>query len=311
MDERAPAPPGLSSGDHGSARTYAALDVRFPPRAPHLPDLLSAALDDLAPSAVHEVGSDEEPVWRIFFPSPEGRDEAAAALAALTIDGFSLAAVDVPDEDWAARSQRDLRAVRVGRIIVAPPWTPPVESSGEDDASMTIVIQPSTGFGTGHHETTRLCLQLLQETGCGGLRVIDVGTGSGILALAAAALGAREVDAIDIDPDAIRSARENVSLNAGLAAGGAAAAVRVTIGDARDPRAPADLVLANLTGGLLASSAERLTSLARPGGRLLLSGFQAHEVDDVVGAFAAACRVVCRRHEGAWHAALLALTTDD
>jgi ribosomal protein L11 methyltransferase len=288
---------------------YAALDIRFPPLAPHLPDLLSAALDDLGPSAVHEVGSDDEPFWRVFFPSAEARDDAAGALAVLTAaDGLSLVAVDVPDEDWAARSQRDLRAVRVGRILVAPPWDRP-ESSTEEDASMTIVIQPSTGFGTGHHETTRLCLELLQETGCGGMRVIDVGTGSGILALAAAALGAREVDAIDIDPDAIRSARENVSLNAGLAAGDTAARVRVAIGDGREPREPADLVLANLTGGLLMAAAERLVSLARPGGRLLLSGFQTHEADAVVGAFGGACRVIGRRQEGPWGAVLL--TIDD
>ena len=257
---------------------------------------------------MHELGSDDEPVWRIFFPSPQARDDAAAALAAFATDGLSLAAVDVPDEDWAARSQRDLRAVRVGRIIVAPPWDRPVESSIEDSGSMTIVIQPSTGFGTGHHETTRLCLELLQETGCGGLRVLDVGTGSGILALAAAALGAREVDAIDIDPDAIRSARENVSLNASLA-GGSAARVRVAIGDGREPREPADLVLANLTGGLLIAAAERLVSLTRPGGRLLLSGFQLHEAGAVLDAFGGAGRTICRRLEGPWGAVLL--TIDD
>ena len=308
MDERGPAPPGPSSRDSGAERLYAALDVRFPPRAPHLPDLLSAALDDLGPSAVHEVGSDDEPFWRIFFPSAEARDDAATALAVFTADGVSLAAVDVPDEDWAARSQRDLRAVRVGRILVAPPWDRP-ESSTEEGASITIVIQPSTGFGTGHHETTRLCLELLQETGCAGMRVIDVGTGSGILALAAVALGAREVDAIDIDPDAIRSARENVSLNACLAAGGTAARVRVAIGDGREPREPGDLVLANLTGGLLIAAAERLVSLARPGGRLLLSGFQTHETDAVLGAFGGACRAIGRRQEGHWGAVLL--TIDD
>jgi ribosomal protein L11 methyltransferase len=287
---------------------YAALDVAFPPRAPHLPDLLSAALDDLGPSAVQELGSDDAPLWRVFFPSAGARDDAAAALRAFTADGLSLAAVDVPDEDWAARAQRDLRAVRVGRIIVAPPWDRP-ESPGQDGASITIVIQPSTGFGTGHHETTRLCLELLQETGCGGMRVIDVGTGSGILALAAAALGAREVDAIDIDPDAIRSARENVSLNAGLAAGGITARVRVAIGDGREPREPADLVVANLTGGLLMAAAERLVSLARPRGRLLLSGFQTHETDAVVGAFGGASHAIGRRQQGSWGAVLL--TIDD
>ena len=311
MDERGAPPPGLTPGDHDARRSYPAIDLHFPPRAPHLTDLLSAVLDDLGPSAVHETGDDDRPAWRIFFATPESRDRAAETLAtAFAAVGLVLAPIEVPDDDWATRSQRDLRAVRVGRVIVAPPWDTPAERLAPGDNPIVIVIQPSTGFGTGHHETTRLCLALLQEIDCAGLRVIDVGTGSGILALAAAALGAREVDAVDVDPDAVRSARENIALNARLAAGAGGARVRVAVGDVREPRAPADLVLANLTGGLLASSAEQLASLARPGGRLLLSGFQAHEVDAVRGAFAGVCRVVCRRHEGTWEA-LLALKIHD
>jgi ribosomal protein L11 methyltransferase len=291
-------------------RLYSALDLRFPAGFPDLPDLVSAALDDLAPSAVHETGTDDRPVWRIFFPSSESRDRASATLqAAFAADGLEVAAIEVPDEDWAARSQRDLRAVRVGRLIVAPPWDVPATAGG-DEAPIVIVIQPSTGFGTGHHETTRLCLELLQDIDCRGMRVIDAGTGSGILALAAGALGAREVDAIDDDPDAIRNARENLDANASLFAGEGGQRVRPAVADLRDPRAPADLVLANLTGGLLRASAPCLAALARPGGRLLLSGFQSHEADAVMRAFAVA-RVVRRRCEGTWEAAVLRLTIDD
>jgi ribosomal protein L11 methyltransferase len=240
-------------------RTWPALDIR------HVPEFLEAALTDYHVTAIHE--GDE--VWRIFFRSAAERDLAAAGLRA-EFDGLSIQAVDVPDDDWAARSQASLRAVQIGRVIVAPPW----------DAPTTIVIQPSMGFGTGHHATTQLCLAALQQIDLRGMTVIDVGTGSGVLAMAASLLGAANVIGIDDDPDAVTAARENLTLNP-------RARVTLRVGDLRrmEP-ASADLVMANLTGALLVSAADRLRQLTDSGGRLILSGFMAREERDVLHAFA-------------------------
>lgn len=242
-----------------SGRTWPALDVR------HIPEFFEAALTDYHVTAINE--GDE--VWRVFFHDAGERDRAAAGLRAM-FDGLVLEPVDVPDEDWAARSQASLRAIHIGRIIVAPPW----------DAPIPIVIQPSMGFGTGHHATTRLCLAALQQIDLHGKTVIDVGTGSGVLAIAASLLGAANVIGMDDDADAIFAARENMALNPG-------ARVTLQVADLRQMEsANADLVLANLTGALLISAADRLKQLMDLGGRLILSGLMAREERDVLHAFA-------------------------
>jgi ribosomal protein L11 methyltransferase len=139
------------------------------------------------------------------------------------------------------------------------------------------------GFGTGHHPTTRLCLQALQRLNLADAVVLDVGTGSGVLALAACRLGAREAIGIDIDADAIESARDNLSLNAGLSNCSFARADLSEWLRAR-PEA-ADVVTANLTGAMLGREARLLLSALRPSGFLVASGFEAHEREAVIQAF--------------------------
>jgi ribosomal protein L11 methyltransferase len=228
-------------------------------------ELVHAALTDVDIAAIEETSADS---WRVFFRTPSDRDRASIELRARFPD-ISIASMDVPDEDWAARSQASLRAVQVGRIIVAPPW----------DAPLTIVIQPSTGFGTGHHATTRLCLAALQRIEVRERTVLDVGTGSGVLAIAASRIGAPDVTGIDDDPDAIHAAWENLALNPG-------ATVSLIVGDLRSTELrPADVVLANLTGALLVASAERLKKLTNARGHLVLSGFMKDDERDVLSAF--------------------------
>ncbi|HEY1913511.1 MAG TPA: 50S ribosomal protein L11 methyltransferase [Vicinamibacterales bacterium] len=262
-------------------KDYPALDVRTASS-----DLLLAIVDDFAPIAVDDSGG----MVRLFFSTAASRDAAAAAITA----SFEVHAVDVPDEDWARRSQDNLLPVTVGRLTVAPPWAIAAPNAADALAS-TIVILPSMGFGTGHHATTRLCLDALQQLDLDGRSVLDVGTGSGVLAFATDRLGAARSVGIDSDEDAVQAARDNLPLNP------AARRVTFEVADlAAAPLAAADVVVANLTGALLVRSAAVLLAAVKPGGRLVVSGLQSHERDAVVASLAPAISVEREREDEDW-----------
>lgn len=271
---------------------YPALDIEItPPAGESLYDRLYALLDDYEPAAIDP--ADDGAHWRVFFRSANQRDAAFAALGA--IREVRAAAVEVPDEDWARRSQEKLRAIEAGRLIVAPPWDIP--RSGRP----VIIIEPSTGFGTGHHATTRLCLILLQQLELRRARVLDIGTGSGVLALAAWKLGAADVVALDNDQDALDNARENIARN------GAAAAIDIIRDDLDTLRIQrADVVLANLTGAVLVRHAEDLQGMVVKGGYLIVSGFAPDDMAVIARALGR-MNVIAEKHEGDWAALTLRL----
>ena len=278
-------------------RSWPALDVRGTDSG-----LLLAAVDDFSPTAAEERGDG----LRLFFATPQAREAACTALA----PRFHVDPIDVPDEDWVRRSQQNLAPITVGRLTVSPPWaglescataeawsvpkscatTPawsePCAASVQPRADglplVTIVIEPSMGFGTGHHATTRLCLAAIQSVDLTDAFVLDVGTGSGVLAIAAARLDAARALGIDSDADAIGSARENLALNVGVRH------VTFEVADLTSTELPtADVVAANLTGTLLVRAAAPLAGAVRPGGTLILGGLLAHEREHVRSAFAA------------------------
>jgi ribosomal protein L11 methyltransferase len=257
-----------------------------------LHERLHALLDEFSPQAIHDHESADG--WRVFFRTHEQRDDAARALRSSAVYDIALIApVDVADDEWARRSQANLTPITVGRIVVTPPWHVTTDSE-----HIVIVIDPSTGFGTGHHETTRLCLSLLQGEDLAGRAVIDVGTGSGVLAIAAAQLGAGRVVAIDEDPQALRNARENVARN------GVAACVDVREANlATFDNEPAPVVVANITAAVLQRHAARLASLVERRGVLIASGFSAAEADDVAHAFR--FEIVRSQSERDWAAVVL------
>jgi ribosomal protein L11 methyltransferase len=277
-------------------RAWPALILRAP-LVDQSEEIVSAVLADFSPVAIHDLvdrplppGGLWDPTyppipdppphplhWNVCFSDAGERDRAAAAIRSAA-PHLAIEPVELPDEDWAARSQRSLTAIRAGGFIVAPPWDAPADPG---DATV-IVIEPSMGFGTGHHATTRMCLQLLDEVDVSDQTVVDLGTGSGVLAMAAALRGARAVIGIDVDRDAIGSAEASARLNT------LPDTITFTVDDFRlHPPPPADLVLANLTGPMLIASAAQIGALVQRGGQLIVSGFDQAEMNAVARAFGA------------------------
>ncbi|MFN7977011.1 MAG: 50S ribosomal protein L11 methyltransferase [Vicinamibacterales bacterium] len=300
------------------ARTWPALEIRSDDvdTTGDLGGLLSAVLADFQPLAIQDLippplppGGLWDPTappppeppptaiaWRVCFADQPTRDAALAAVAAQTLDGVTTAAVDLPDDDWVAKSQASLTAVHAGRFIVAPPWDLPAATP---DGVQVIVIEPSMGFGTGHHQTTRLCLAAMSTLDLAGRTVLDLGTGSGVLAMAASLLGASDVRGVDIDADAIAAAVRSAALNVlPTPVAFDTADVFVT------PPAPAEVVLANLTGAMLIRSAREIAALTAAGGTLVISGFMAYERPGVEAALDA-FDVTARSQEDEWCAAVL------
>jgi len=243
---------------------------------------------------VEEEAPGVPPRLRAFFAESKSSTGLLAAVAdyraSLRALGFRLAGdaevAPLLDEAWASAWQQSFPARLVGRRLrVLPPW---LDGDGADPAPgaedrVTVVIEPGRAFGTGHHGTTEGCLVLLEEAlaAAPGAAVLDIGTGTGILAIAALRLGAPSVVAIDLDPDAVSATRFNAERN-----GCAGLTVRLAEPPEIDEAAP--IVVANLLTLSHLALAAQYARLVAPGGQLVLGGMLEDEDDRVTAALAAA-----------------------
>jgi ribosomal protein L11 methyltransferase len=264
--------------------------------------LLADGLLSLGARAVEERGG-----WYVsYFAEPEDVDafvsEARAVLAVET--GFERIEVEhgwQADEEWAQSWKRGLAPRRVtDRIVVHPSWFEPKDVRADD---IVIVLDPGMAFGTAEHETTRGCLRLIDGVVRGGDRLLDVGAGSGILAIAAARLGADEVVAIEGDPLACEAMAENVERN------GVADRVQVVetwaTSESIVAHGPASGIVANIESGLLVPLFEGFSEALDADGWLIVSGILDHEWEEVEGSLS---RCGFRRREvdadGEWRSGL-------
>ena len=256
-------------------------------------DRIAALVDDFAPIAIEHTAPDARQM-RVYFASAQDRDAALEAVVAVANPDVCVSALWVADDGWAERSQADLRAVRVGRVIVAPPWDLPHTTTDDEGDTVVVQIRPALGFGSGHHPSTRLALLGLQQIPLHGRTVLDLGTGSGVLAVAAVQFGARAAIGIDRDTDALESARESLALN------DVADRVELHACALADSPHKADVVVANLTGATLTQQCQAIQALARPRGHLILSGILATEAAAVANAYDTAGLCLWRDAEDEW-----------
>ncbi len=181
---------------------------------------------------------------------------------------------DLKGLNWEAKRRLHFPPVRISeKIIIIPPWGKS-PSKTEVNAPLFIVIDPKMAFGTGKHETTQVALLLLEKTIRKGDFVLDVGTGTGIQSIAAAKLGAERIVGVDIDPQAIRDAGENLTLN------NVSSKVRLQTGTVTDIAArDFDLIVANIETQALLPCLDRFEELLKPRGRVIFSGILASEED--------------------------------
>ncbi|AOE87682.1 50S ribosomal protein L11 methyltransferase [Pseudomonas sp. TCU-HL1] len=182
----------------------------------------------------------------------------------------------IEDQDWERSWMDNFQPMRFGRRL----WIVPSWHAAPEPNAVNLLLDPGLAFGTGTHPTTALCLEWLDGQALDGCEVLDFGCGSGILAIAALLLGARQAVGTDIDMQALEASRDNASRN------GIDPARFPVYLPADLPAKPAEVVVANILAGPLVSLAPQITSLVAPGGRLALSGILAEQADEVRAAYA-------------------------
>jgi ribosomal protein L11 methyltransferase len=258
---------------------------------------LLSRLDDAAVQGAWE----DEGVVHLYWAEDQWNDEKLLSVQSILADlvqssrVIPLSVQRVPSQDWNEAWTRSVKPLRIGRLVIRPSWEPIVLGPGD----IEIVLDPKQAFGTGHHATTRMLLEWLQTDIRGGEHILDVGTGSAILAMAGVKLGAASAVGVEVDSVAVDCAREYVKLN------GLNDQIDIIVGTLADSpqgrRTTADLVLANLDRQTVLDLADDLACSALRGASILVSGVlveQQTEIVDRLSSLGLAC--VERREEEGW-----------
>jgi len=256
----------------------------------------AVTLLDAEDHPVHEPGPGERLLWphvlveALFAEQPDPAILAAElSLAGLLSDPAALQFGTLADQDWERAWMDQYQPLRFGESL----WICPSHVEPDPDWPQVIRLDPGLAFGSGTHPTTALCLEWLDANDVSGKQVLDYGCGSGILAMAAALMGAENVVGVDHDPQALQATIENAQRN------DLADRITVLSPEDFDPE-PVDCVLANILAGPLIELAERLSDCVAPGGWLVLSGILDEQADAVTEAYASRLETIDRTTREGW-----------
>ena len=244
---------------------------------------LSVTLEDAGDEPIYEPDADKPSLWSdtrltALFPADVHMDSVLLRLRSdLGLASLPPYRVEpLEDRDWVREWLKDFKPMRFGRRL----WICPTAYTPPDAAAVNLILDPGLAFGTGTHATTALCLEWLDNADLAGKEVVDYGCGSGILAIAAARLGARHVWAVDNDPQALVATRDNGARN------GVLGSLSVCLPPAFPPM-QADVLLANILAGPLVSLAPVFAAHLKPGAALVLSGILKTQEPDIRRAYEA------------------------
>jgi ribosomal protein L11 methyltransferase len=252
-------------------------------------------LSRLNDAAVQGAWEDEGTV-RLYWPEDQWNEELLASVRSVLSDlaqssaEVPLSVIRVPAQDWNETWVRSVRPLRIDRLVIRPSWEPVTL----EECDIEIILDPKQAFGTGHHATTRMMLEWLHKEIHGGEEVLDMGTGSAILSMAAVKLGAASAIGVEIDPVAAECARESVVHNAlndriDIFCG--------TLADWLRQQRAVDLVLANLDRQTLLELAEQMASFAFRGARIMVSGILVEQQTEIMERFSGLGLVCSQRCE--------------
>ncbi len=238
----------------------------------------------------------------VFLPTASSSPTEAAAFVRERLAEAGIAATlsldGIREEDWAENWKQYYHPIPFGRLTVVPAWEEYTPKEGE----LILRMDPGTAFGTATHESTHMMIEFLDEEIRGGEQVVDVGCGSGILALAARLLGAARAEAFDLDPEAVRVAKKNIA-DAGLS--DVTAEVSDLLAAVTPPDGGYDFMAANIVADILLRLAPDAPAVLKPGGLLAVSGILSARADEVrAGIVSAGFTFLREKREGDWFAML-------
>jgi ribosomal protein L11 methyltransferase len=226
------------------------------------------------PGSVNSPGWKHSRVLALFEPDANVAKMLAAAVAEVGLQQVPEFSIEIiAEQNWVQLTQSQFEPIRVSeRLWIVPSW-----HTTPDPDAINLILDPGMAFGTGSHPTTRLCLEWLERNVTSACSILDYGCGSGILAIAAARLGAGKVAGVDIDPQAVEAAYANAERNG----------VQALFADSAQPVAGEyDLVVANILSNPLRVLAPAICAHVRPGGRLALSGILREQAEEIIGIYA-------------------------